>query len=101
MSEPKFTKGSWEWTGLFIEVDGEPIARLTEQDEITNEANANLIAASPDLYEALKRTLHHPLHGTTDIEKERAYWEYEKTQGRGEADDMLFALAALDKAVPA
>jgi hypothetical protein len=51
-----------------------------------------------DLLEALKRILPHPIFGTTDIAKEREFWEYEKTQGRGCADDMLFALNAIEKA---
>ncbi len=51
-----------------------------------------------DLYEALERTIYHPIFGTTDRAKEREVWQYEKAQGREEADDRIRALDALDKA---
>jgi hypothetical protein len=61
-------------------------------------ANANLIAAAPEMYEALQQTIYHPIYGTTDRRKEREFWQYEKTQGREEADARITALDALDKA---
>lgn len=66
----------------------------------SSEANACLIAAAPDLLEALQRTLYQPLTGNPSHERLVEFWEYEKTQGRGDADDMLFALAAIKKALP-
>lgn len=53
-----------------------------------------------DLLEALTRVmdLDCPLTGNPTHAELVEHWEYEKTQGRGEADDRLFALAAIAKA---
>jgi len=61
---------------------------------------ARLIAAAPALLDACERlmAIHCPLAGNPSHERLDAFWEYEKTQGRGEADDQLFALAAIAKA---
>lgn len=53
----KHTPGPWEWTGLFIEHDGRAIAQLLPHGQKPNEANARLIAAAPELLEALKRAI--------------------------------------------
>ena len=60
-----YSKGKWKVIGSFITApikDDESkeeyeieICRLTQyRDDIENKANANLIAAAPDMYEALK-----------------------------------------------
>ncbi len=53
-----------------------------------------------ELLEALERilALDCPLTGDASHERLVEFWEYEKTQGRGEADDQLFALAVISKA---
>lgn len=51
-----------------------------------------------ELLEALERTLQQPLTGSPSHERLVEFWEYEKSQGRGDADDQLFALAAIAKA---
>lgn len=61
MSETKFTPGPWKVDGLYIEEKsgyhaGDWIAKISEfEDEYKEEerANANLIAAAPDLFYAL------------------------------------------------
>ena len=56
MSEPKFTKGPWKWQdeeeyGIVVHAEHSPIAMvICEEDK----ANATLIAAAPDMYEALE-----------------------------------------------
>ena len=55
------------------------------------------LAVVAQLVEALRRVmdLDCPLTGNPSHAELVEHWEYEKTQGRGEADDRLFALAAL------
>ena len=59
MSEPKFTKGPWYVynNGFYLEITNEcgqeaPIISISDIHD-KNIANANLIAAAPDMYEAL------------------------------------------------
>lgn len=60
MSEAKHTPGPWQWTQHFdptisIYKDGfGQIARLYDSSAGTGKANARLIAAAPDLLDALK-----------------------------------------------
>ena len=70
MSETKFTKGPWQtknisWEySMIIDEDAARIAQVFTRDEVDEEtqdkfeeikdANANLIAAAPDMYEALE-----------------------------------------------
>lgn len=67
-------------------------ARNKEIDQIKRHA--------VELLEALERlvALDCPLTGNPSHERLVEFWEYEKSQGRGEADDQLFALAAIAKA---
>ena len=71
MSEPKFTKGPWEATydsqlQALIEIynteDRIMVATLPDRGTVEAmpeiEANANLIAAAPDMYEALEEVRH-------------------------------------------
>jgi hypothetical protein len=55
--EAKFMKGPWEVAGGEIWASGERIApgkgAYEERDASVNKANAHLMAAAPDLYEAL------------------------------------------------
>lgn len=64
MSEAKHTPGPWQWTQHFdptisIYKDGfGQIARLYDSSAGTGKANARLIAAAPDLLDALKALTH-------------------------------------------
>jgi hypothetical protein len=116
MSESKFTPGPWAAIeieeGLFHvhSPKGErhnpvPVAVLDHHRDgheatrtVTTPANAHLIAAAPEMYEALQRLMPHPLTGNPSEKTLREFWEYEKSQGRGEAEDVLFAMDAIAKA---
>ena len=62
-----------------------------------------LHALNVELVEALRRImdLDCPITRNPTHSELVEHWEYEKTQGRGEADDRLFALAAIAKATGA
>lgn len=64
------------------------------------EREAALIAERAELLEALQRVmkLHVPYTGNPTHARLVDYWEFEKQQGRGCADDMLFALSAIARA---
>lgn len=63
-------------------------------------AGGELARQRADLLTALRRImdLECPLTGNPTHAELVEHWEYEKTQGRGEADDRLFALAAIARA---
>jgi adenosine/AMP kinase len=67
-----------------------------------HQANADFIVTACNshdaLVKALKRILPHPLYGCNDRSAERKYWEYEQSKGRGQAQDMIFAIDMLDAA---
>lgn len=116
MSKP--TPGPWTWMPYFDDqrylaatqrVDNSPtwdcavLAADGAEGDLyirVRDADSRLIAAAPELLEALQRIMvnHCPLAGNPSHDRLSAFWEYEKTQGRGEADDQLFALAAIAKA---
>ena len=63
MSEPKFTPGPWYsfpsvpsegFNGYWLGADGNPIGVIFSPNVNQREANANLIAAAPRLYQALE-----------------------------------------------
>ena len=59
MSEAMFTPGPWESLGLIVGAGGIIIRQQWEGTRIIDEleANANLIAAAPDMYEALEAAI--------------------------------------------
>lgn len=67
-------------------------------DSEINLANAHLIAAAPDLLDALERILEQPLTGNPSHKRLIEHWEYERSLGNGYAKDQLFALSAIAKA---
>ena len=106
MSDMKHTPGPWDayhdkgW--LVVASKDERLYVQIEKGSSAKKriADAILIAAAPELLEALKRlmVLSYPYSGTPSMKDMLEYWEHEKTQGRGEAEDRLFALAAIAKA---
>lgn len=56
--ETKHTPAPWKQDGLYIDApDGSLIATVNSEDSIENEFNGKLIAAAPELLEALKECL--------------------------------------------
>ena len=64
MSERKWTPGPWvaksvvengEWMGVAVQADSDVEILWFENDPEPDDANAHLIAAAPDLYEALEQ----------------------------------------------
>lgn len=104
--EPKHTPGPWRlFAGSCAHSDTEYSLETQEfytLAYIVDEPyDAKLIQAAPELLEALSRLMQNdcPLMGDPSYEQLIEHWEYEKTQGRGEADDQLFALRTLHKAL--
>ena len=103
------THNSWEFSTVYdasgnaiaeCQIDQSVTEETQEELEPIKEANARLMAAAPDLLQALKRVMDSncPLTGNPSHQTLVEFWEYEKTQGRGEADDQLFALSAIFRA---
>lgn len=118
----KHTAGPWEWnhvdqlvavnvmTPSFDDLD-------TDEDErkpvVIIETDGGfypprgpdrlLLAAAPDLLVALQKVmaLNSPFTGNPSHADLVEFWQDEKEQGRGAADDMLEALAAIAKATGA
>lgn len=89
VSETKFTPGPWAHGGHAVYVQGMDVARVYQSfgvSDETFEANARLIAAAPELYEAVRRLRQFPLYVARDNGSEAVAAE-------------AFADAALAKAV--
>jgi hypothetical protein len=75
----KHTLGPWKWDGNVCDYDPsneapwiiagdlDEIAVLTGEIKCTNPANAKLIIAAPELFEALKKCLEHGIFPTAAI----------------------------------
>ena len=98
MSEPKFTKGPWKATydsqlRALIEIynteDRIPVAVLPDRGTVEAmpevEANANLIAAAPDMYEALEVFCSY-CFGCTDNECKICIYGKALRKARGEGE---------------
>ena len=100
----KHTQGNWEARNYEIHVWGRGcIARIplvNDGGTFESQENIRLIAAAPKLLEALTRVLANncPITGNPSRQKLKQFWEGERMEGRGEADDMLFALDAISQA---
>lgn len=104
----KHTAGPWRfWTQrrpgkedtcTFQNLDGVEVLRAVTVT--ITEADAWLIATAPDLLAALQKVmaLNAPFTGNPSHAELIEFWQDEKEQGRGAADDMLAALAAIAKA---
>ena len=98
MSEPKFTKGPWKATydsqlQALIQIYSTeahlPVAVLPDRGTVEAmpeiEANANLIAAAPDMYEALETTCEYCIgKEATDCPCERCITGKALRKARGE-----------------
>lgn len=110
MKEFKGTPGPWKIMsgnigddGSEIEAENSPFWAFVSFDtpEAERIPNANLIATAPELLEALQRMLelNCPLIGDPSRAELIEHWEYEHSQGNGAAEDNLFALAVIAKAL--
>lgn len=97
----KHTPGPWHVAnGCQIRSDKHQVAKVWMMRDGEGLANAALMAEAPRLLEAVERlvNLNLPLTGNPTHEQLVEFWEYEKTVGRGEADDQLFVLSVLKAA---
>ncbi len=104
MSETKFTPGPWQWNPDGTMLFG-PSFTIFRDARWWNgqDGDRHLIAAAPELFKALVNLL--PCTSTrrdprdpNSWSEEVDFWESEREQGRGSADDVLAAYAALRKA---
>lgn len=72
MTETKWTPGPWSIDKGYIVSEDLIIATIFPHFSEADKANAHLIAAAPDLYEALDRAAQH-YHGTTEEYPHRYY----------------------------
>jgi len=100
MTNTKHTPGPWTLEGGKVCGNGYYIATVNSHGTTEGRANATLMAAAPDLLEALEAIMDEetPLTGKPSHAQLVEHWEYEKSQGRGCAGIMLSALAAITKA---
>ena len=109
---PQFTPGPWSvrdmpWatgTKHYIDAGGGVVATTLSRQSVNPAdkaqvlANARLIAAAPELYEALIGLLPIVFTGSPTNEQNIAHWERERDLGNGQAPAVLAAYAALAKA---
>ena len=64
MSQTKFTPGPWKAYDNYVEIPGKPLIEVDTGNPIPGDSSndTHLIAAAPDLYEALEVILEEP-HG--------------------------------------
>ena len=109
MSETKHTPGPWvAENSSVIGPDNKIICgcirgSIDRKSHEEDCATARLIAAAPDLLEALQRmiALDPPLTGNPSHSALVKFWQYEREQGNGAAETQLFALAAIAAATGA
>jgi hypothetical protein len=109
MNEFKGTPGPWKVVsdspeGSEIESEHEsPFWAFVSYDtpEAERTPNAKLIAAAPELLQALQIMLDDqcPLTGNPTRERLIEHWQYELEQGNGYAENALFALRTVAKAL--
>lgn len=100
----KHTQGEWTVEHRMVVTDDYEILHAADAiNGMTDEAmsaNLQLAAAAPDLLAALEKVMAHniPFTGNPTHAQQVEFWQDEKAEGRGDADDMLAALAAIAKA---